>query len=127
MLKIRSQQMEAFRRQRADELPINIKAYLREKCPQETGTMDEPAMDALVASGMAAAANCKIESEWDLCRFCWMELLHGPEFHEKQEWAKVILTDRDIAPDERVNLLEQHHLSSQAAAAAPASSGGHPP
>lgn len=111
MLVIRTEQMGMFRQARTAQLPGKIKNYLKERCSEKAATMQDSDFDALIQCGLSAATSCQLEIEWDLCRFCWLELLHGPSFHETQEWAQCILAQPHVSPHEKIDSLEQYHLN----------------
>ena len=110
MLSIRVQQMQAFQAARQDELPGGILAFLVKEAPAAAAAVGRAGLPALVDSALASGADLGLSIEWDLYRFCWLELLHGPRFHKNKVWAKLIIAEPALTPTHTINRLEQYHL-----------------
>lgn len=111
MLTIRSEQMQAFQTARRKALPPGIIAFLLERAPADSGRISRAALATLVDSALANAATLALNIEWDLYRFCWLELLHGPRFHENKVWARLIIAEPAPTPTEMMDRLEQYCLN----------------
>ncbi len=119
MLTIRAEQMQAFQTARQDALPGGILAFLVKEAPAAAAAVGRAGLPVLVDSALADAAELGLSIEWDLYRFCWLELLHGPRFHENKVWAKLIIAEPALTPTHRIDRLEQYHLDYPALALPP--------
>jgi len=108
LMSIRPDQMDAMARPRREQLPRKIMRYLREQCPQIVQPMADEQLQAFVKGSVDRARSQGITIEWDLCRYCWLEALHGPTFTEDCGWARSILDLTDVTSTERVDMLEHY-------------------
>ena len=92
---------------REDYVP-KIAHYLREKFPTNDTTKRSDLEDA-VRGSMDRASLWGVEVEWDFCRFAALDLLYGPGFDERCDWALRILSNRASPATARVDLLESYH------------------
>lgn len=111
MLTIRDEQIKAFLDARQAALPGKVTRYLRQECGDETKAVGDRELEAAVRQALARAAERGLAVEWDLCRFCWMTVVHGPRFDEELDWAREILGDSEGTGTEKMDLVEAYHLN----------------
>ncbi len=110
MLIIREQQLKAFEAAKKKELPDRIVKFLQEKSPSSCATLGQAPLRSLVDTALAAAAEFNLDIDWDLYRFCWLDLLYGPGFYASQPWATSIIAEPSENPTAMMDRLEQYHL-----------------
>jgi hypothetical protein len=108
MLEIRADQIEAFTKPRREQLVGKVVRYLREKCPKQTAGMSNDELAARAKGGFERAGKHGFAVEWDLCRYCWLEMLHGPAFADEMDWAHTIVASEGVPATERMDMLEKY-------------------
>jgi hypothetical protein len=93
---------EAIRRRN----PAIVARYLRERVADRVAHLDDGALHAKALALVERARERGIEVAWDQCRFARLELVHGPEFDARCDWAREALAREDLTPTARVDRLE---------------------
>src|SRR4051812_1684305 len=118
MIVLRDQQIDAIFALMRDGYAPKIAEHLRAaaKVPA-AAALDRAALEEQVRRSMERAAAHGIDVEWDFCRFAHLDLLHGPGFDERCDWAARILGKEGISGTEKADLLESYHRNYLAAGA----------
>ena len=109
MLELRDGLVKAmFAAMREERVP-KIARSLRQRLPAQTRALDDAALERWVRETVGRAATHGLEVEWDLQRFVWLELIHGPRFDESCPWAASILAQPRLSGTIRADMLESYH------------------
>jgi len=111
-LVIRADQMNAFRRRLEADLAQRLAANLVLQHPDHTSGISAEALAELTTSAIAAGRTHGIVAEEHLLHFLEFFLHHGPLFGDPgiTPWAARILQLTDLAPEEKLILLDAHEL-----------------
>ncbi len=84
-------------------------ARLRSTCPAQTEGRSDEQVQAMVRALMPRAQRYDIHSQRDVRAFIVLEVTHGPRFEHQpnREWVMELLTDPDLAGQEKIDLIEQ--------------------
>ncbi len=80
-------------------------AHVRRAFPRRFARQGEQEVRRRVRQGLAAAADCGIVEEYDLCRYVDLVFLLGDEFGVagRPRWAAEILRDIGLSPTARLD------------------------
>lgn len=109
VLRIRQEQRVALFDGLHEDSREKILAYLCKRFADRVAEVGKEAFGRQVGEALERARAHGIASEWDLCRFAMLDLIHGPRFEERHAWARRILAKQAWSPTERVTRLELHH------------------
>lgn len=89
----------------ATAVRANVRRVAHE-APRTFATLGEPEVESRVRAGMNRAARYEITRAWDVARFALMTALFGPDFDEREEWARKVLLDEGLGPSEKMDRFE---------------------
>ncbi|MFW6161639.1 MAG: hypothetical protein ACODAJ_02665 [Planctomycetota bacterium] len=109
MLRIRREQMAALSEHMARQFEQRMVAHLRQRFPQQTQDLDEPALHAQVHEGIERAKGYGITQEDDVRRFLEYQALLGADFDTSRPWAASVLSDDSLAGTEKMDRIDAYH------------------
>lgn len=112
MLKIRSEQSEALRRNALKPVRDKFIAILRRNLPDQTARQSDATLHALCDKGIMKASSYGIGTEYNVYVFIAAMVVLGEDFDrsEKTAWSREILGDARVHEDVRSKLLELRTL-----------------
>jgi hypothetical protein len=115
LLTIRRAQLDAFRQSLTDRLYLRLVRDLRRLCLARASALSDEELKAFCAREVPAARTRAIIAEDDLLRYLVFVLRYGPGFGEGEDsaWAGAILRRADLAPHEKLNLLDEYERFGQ--------------
>jgi hypothetical protein len=107
MLKIRSEQSEALRKNALRPVREKFIAILRRNLPDQTARQSDTALHALCDRGILKASGYGIGTEYNVYIFIAAMVLLGEDFYrsEKTAWSREILADVRVEENVRSRLL----------------------
>lgn len=111
MLTIRKEQMEVFNKAQRRRFEDRMLAHLRRYFREETESVPEALLRQRIRSEVDTAAHYHIIEEYDVAVYiCILFALHPDlPIAPPLAWVQDILSDRDVLPSEKVQLLR--HLA----------------
>ncbi len=115
MFTIREGHLEPFARQAMSRFEARALKHLRDDLPGPTTAMTDDQLRQVIRTGLGQARSHGLLSEREAVGFIDAVVLLGPGFEDAPEngWARQILKDRKLSPDEKARWLamtaaEQH-------------------
>ena len=112
MLRIRKEQMGAFRQHLRDQFVVQMVTHLREGFPDETCEMDAPALRAFINRGIDAAKDYGVVKRGDVRDYLECMLVLGPDFDRspRTPWAGQILRDDGLDGTQKMRAIGDLHV-----------------
>ena len=112
MLKIRKEQMEAFKSDILRKFEDGMAVHLRSQFAEQTKRLREPELRELVHKGILRAREYEVMFEPDVCRYLECMIVHGVDFDKdaKTSWAGGILRRRDLDGREKMNHIDDYEM-----------------
>jgi hypothetical protein len=114
ILAMRQAQLAAFSHAEVQKFEVRMIAHLRRFFPKQCAALTEPQLRELIQHGIKRAADHKITSERDVCKFIDLTIVFGRDFDadKKLPWASRILKNRNAAASRIQSLYQaaQPHL-----------------
>jgi len=109
MLTIRKEQMQALAEDLRRSFRSKLARNLRADLPQETQSLSEKQLAAIIDEGLLRAARYQITTERALFLFVYLMVLHSSRFDEAPDmlWARKILLRSDLTGEARMSLIYQ--------------------
>jgi hypothetical protein len=107
MLVIREEQMEVLREYMRRRFEDRMVAHFREFWTEECDAMGEESVRQMIRKGSERAAAHGITKEYDIARYVNIMFALGPDFETDPatEWAGRVLSDEELGPRPRMDLL----------------------
>ena len=107
MIQIRPEQMEAFNRLCLEEFLDRGAAQLRKEFPKEMADASDANLRIRVRRGIDRAAIYGLTSQYEVICFVDAAVLLGEDFDRdpKHAWAKVLLDDPSVSPQDKADRL----------------------
>lgn len=104
LLKIRQEQLDAFKTVAEDAFVAETVSYLKEQRPELIEGLSDDVLTRRVRNGFARARSYGLKLEWTLTAFIATMFSVSPNFDEQKSIHRV-LTDNRYAPDDRMDLM----------------------
>ena len=97
--------MEAFSAQQRERFEEEMTVYVARKYPEESATMADGALRALIHDGVDKARAYDIILEGDVARYIEFMVILGPDFDESENtaWAPAILKNRSATAKSKLD------------------------
>jgi hypothetical protein len=105
VLKMRKEQMTAFRAAALADFEERVLAHVARSLPARYATLGEGGVRAVIARGIERAATYRIVSERDVCKFIDLMLVLGDGFDRELAWARDALASSGEDPVAAANEL----------------------
>lgn len=108
MLTIRKAQMEVLEKYMMDAFNSKMISHLRNTYPEETSSISDEDLSAMIENGSERAASHGIVEDDDIQRFLGVMVRYGSDFDKDSAHPEVqeILGDDRLDSDEKVDLIE---------------------
>jgi hypothetical protein len=116
MLQIRKEQIQALAAARCPEYIKSMAKMLREDFPDAFGTIPTEAIERTVSEVIAEATAYGVFLTTDLTLYIRLQAILGRQFDTNPQhvWARTILERSDLNGTEKMDLIHDHMLFSQA-------------
>ena len=113
MLRIRKEQMEAFKNDILQKFEDRMSLYLHSQFPEKTQKIQETDLRQMIRTGTFRARKYGVTLEPDVCRFLECMMVHGFNFDTdpKIVWAGKILRDEKMTGREKMNRIDDYEIS----------------
>jgi hypothetical protein len=113
MLRIRKEQMEAFKNDILQKFEDRMSLYLRSQFPEKTQKIQEPELRQMIHAGTFQAQKYKVTLEPDVCRFLECMMVHGVNFDTdpKTAWAGKILRNERMTGRGKMDRIDDYEIS----------------
>jgi len=114
MLTIRKEQMDVLEKYMIDVFNNKMVSHLRHTYPEETSTIPDERLSAMVKSGSEKAESYGIVEDDDIQRFLGYMLMYGSDFDTDSAHPEVqkILRDARLDGEEKIDVIELCYNSS---------------
>jgi hypothetical protein len=108
MLKIRTEQFEAFQNYSRAQFEKSMVSHLRERFLAETAGLSDDGLLGKVQEGMKQAKCYGIETEAHIRSYLELTMIYGADFDRSPNtpWAGRILRDHRLTADDKIQKLE---------------------
>jgi hypothetical protein len=117
MLEIRKEQIQALAAARCPEYIRSMARMLHEDFPDAFGTIPTEVIERTVSETIAEATTYGVFREPDLTSYIRLQAILGRQFDTNPQhvWVRMILERSDLSGTEKMDLIHEHIVFSQAA------------
>lgn len=117
MLEIRKEQIQALAAARCPEYIQSMARMLRDDFPDAFATTPTEVIERMVSEAIAEATAYGVFREPDLTLYIRLQAILGRQFdtNPQHQWARMILERSDLSGTEKMDLIHDHVVFSQAA------------